>query len=294
MDLTRLRAAVVGHVEWVTFLPVDRVPAPGVIAHADESWDEAAGGGGVAAVEMARLCGRAALFTALGEDAAGHAARAQLEGPGVQVHAAGVAVQRRAVTLLDPHGERTIVVIGPAAGPSAERGPSLDALAGADAVYFCKGDAAALRMARRARVLVATARVLPVLQEAGVELDALVHSARDPGERYQPGDLMPAPRLVATTEGAAGGAWTRKADGATGRWAAAMLPGPVRDTYGAGDCFAAALTLALAAGQCAQEACEFAATRGAAAVVRRGAHGLGASRLDAAPGPAVAPFTARR
>lgn len=294
MEPTALRAAVVGHVEWVTFLPVDRAPAPGVIAHAETSWDEAAGGGGVAAAEMARLCGRAALFTALGQDTAGHAARSQLEGLGVQVHAATVPVQRRAVTLVDPHGERTIVVIGPAAGPTAEHGPPLEALAGADAVYFCKGDAAALRAARKARVLVATARVLPVLQEAGVELDALVHSARDPGERYAAGDLVPAPRLVTTTEGAAGGTWIRTTDGAVGRWDAVPLPGPLQDSYGAGDCFAAALTLALAAGLDPQAACEYAATRGAAAVVRRGAHGLGPSPLDAGPVPTVAPPEGRR
>ena len=43
-----------------------------------------------------------------------------------------------------------------------------------DGVYFTAGDPGALRQARRARVLVATARELATIQTAGVELDALV------------------------------------------------------------------------------------------------------------------------
>ena len=37
-----MRVAVVGHVEWVTFAPVHRLPAPGEIVHAIEPFDEAA------------------------------------------------------------------------------------------------------------------------------------------------------------------------------------------------------------------------------------------------------------
>jgi ribokinase len=50
-----MKTAVVGHVEWVNFLRIDRVLSPGAIALAGESWEEPAGGGGVAAVELARL-----------------------------------------------------------------------------------------------------------------------------------------------------------------------------------------------------------------------------------------------
>ena len=79
-------------------------------------------------------------------------------------------------------------------------------------------------------------------------------------------------RLVAATEGGAGGAW-HTADGRAGRWAAASLPGPLVDTYSAGDCFAAALGFAIARGDAVEPALAFAATRGAAALCRPGSAG---------------------
>jgi ribokinase len=48
------------------------------------------------------------------------------------------------------------------------------------------------------------------------------------------------------------------------------LPGPVVDTYGAGDSFAAGLTYALGAGKLGEEAVAFAARCGAAVVTGRG------------------------
>ena len=67
--LLEARVAVVGHVEWVDFAVVPRLPRPGeILARARESWDEAAGGGAVAAVQMAKLTGSALFFTALAGD----------------------------------------------------------------------------------------------------------------------------------------------------------------------------------------------------------------------------------
>ena len=273
-----LSVAVVGHVEWVSFLELDRVPRAGEIVHTRLGFEEPAGGGGVAAVELARIFGGATLFTVLGDDDTGHRCADLLAQKGVDVRARWTRQpQRRAVTMLDAQGERTILVVGGGAAsgqdaPAVPEGADLTAVVQFDAVYFCKGDASAARAARQARVMVATARVLPVLQAAGVELDALVHSVRDAGERYTPGELSVVPRLVAATEGSAGGAFDT-ADGRVGRWEAAPLPGRLRDTYGAGDCFAAGLTAALAQGFDAQLALEFAAARGATALCRRGAHG---------------------
>ena len=65
-----MQAAAVGHVEWIEFARVERVPAPGQIVHALETWEEPAGGGAVAAVQLAKLAGGAKFFTALGDDAA--------------------------------------------------------------------------------------------------------------------------------------------------------------------------------------------------------------------------------
>ena len=45
-----MRAAVVGHVELIEFVPVEHVPSAGEIVSAEETWVEAAGGGSVAAV----------------------------------------------------------------------------------------------------------------------------------------------------------------------------------------------------------------------------------------------------
>ena len=267
-----MRVAVIGHIEWVNFLEVDAFPGAGDIAHAQRSWEEAAGGGGVAAAEFARLAGACTLYTALGDDAIGAAARAQLSALGIDLRAAQRPTpQRRAVTLVDPSGERTIVVIGEALSPEVADALSFSG-ADYDAIYFCKGDAALLREARRARVLVATARVLPIIKEAGVELDALVRSAKDQGERYTHGELSPAPKAVVATEGEKGG-YYQLASGEAGRYEAAPIEAIV-DTYGAGDSFAVGLSYGLAKELPWPEVLDFAAARGAQALSRRGAHGI--------------------
>jgi ribokinase len=130
-------------------------------------------------------------------------------------------------------------------------------------------------------VLVATARSLPVLQQAGAQVDALVRSGRDVSERFEPGDLDPPPRLDVATAGQLGGTYT--VEGAVPlRYEGAALPGRLEDTYGAGDSFAAGLTFALAERRPVAEAVAFAAKTGAAALARRGAHGAGATRSLAA------------
>jgi ribokinase len=246
------------------------VPIPGEIVQAREAWEEAAGGGGVSAVQLARAAGGATFFTALGDDQYGRRAHEHLTSLGVRVEAAfRTEPQRRAFTFVDEAGERTITLIGDKARPRRDEPLPWPELAGYDAVYFCAGDEEALRAARAARVLVATARELPTLQAAGVVLDALVASARDPSERYAAGQLDPPPRLMVRTEGAAGGTY----EPGGGRWSAAPPRGPVRDAYGAGDSFAAGLAFALAEGRAREEALAVAAEWGAAALTRRGAHG---------------------
>jgi ribokinase len=145
-------------------------------------------------------------------------------------------------------------------------------LAHHDAVYFVSGDVEALRRARRARVLVASARELPTLRLGGVDLDALVGSGEDDGERYRQGELESVPALVVSTAGALGG-WAQPG----GPFSAAPVPGPIEDAYGCGDCFAAGLTYALAAGLPHQEAIAFAARCGAAALTGRGVHAAAVS-----------------
>jgi ribokinase len=258
-------------VEWVRFATVDRVPEPGAIIHAESSWLEPAGGGAVAAVQLLRLAGGADFFVAVGNDSLGRSARDGLEQLGLRVHAATRnAPQRQAFTFLDSGGERTITLIGEKLHPLGSDPLPWGELAEIDAVYFSAGDAEAVRAARQARVLVATARELPTLIEAGVQLDALVRSGTDPGEAYEPGQIDPEPALVVATRGREGGSFV--AGGQAGSYAAAELPGPLADAYGAGDAFAAGLTYALARGDGTEAALAFAARCGAAAMTGRGAY----------------------
>ena len=264
------RVAVVGHVEWAEFAVLDHVPVPGEIVHVDSRWEEAAGGGAVAAVQLAKLAGASSFFTALADDGMGRTASDQLAQKGVDVHAGRrPAPQRRAFVHLDAAGERTITVIG---GRMVARGddplpwPMLEDF---DAVYFTGGDVAALREARRARFLVATPRAADTLSEAGVTLDVLVRSGTDPGEALEPSSLDPPPRHVVSTLGAHGGSWVG-AEGAEGAWKAAPLPGPVVDAYGCGDSFAAGLTFGLGSGLGVEDAIALAARCGAACLTGRG------------------------
>jgi ribokinase len=277
------RVAVVGHVEWLEFARVERVPATGEIVHASSSWEQPAGGGAVVAVQLQKLAGEVSFFTALGEDELGHRAHRELQAMGVRVEAVfRGGPQRRAFTFIDDEGERTITVIGERLGPASEDPLPWSDLAQADAVYFTAGDVGALRAARQARLLVATLRVLPLLVSAGVELDAVVGSGRDPAERYPPGAVEPPPRLVVRTAGAQGGSY-ETAGGRKGTYPPAPVPGWVVDSYGCGDSFAGGLTFALGAGLGVEDALGLAARCGAACLTGRGAY-EGQLRLEPDPG----------
>jgi ribokinase len=258
---------VVGHVEWIEFLRVPHLPMAGEIVHAIDSWAEPGGGGSVAAGQLARLAGTADFFTALGDDELGRRAFEQLSDLGLRLHVAWRdEPQRRAVTFVEESGERTITVLGQRLVPHGADPLPWTELAAADGVYFTGGDVEALRAARAARVLTATPRTMETLRTAGVELDALIGSGRDPGEAYEPGELDPPPKLRATTLGPGGGVLEPG-----GPFAAAPLPGPLVDAYGAGDSFAAGLTYGLAAGMSVPDAVALAARCGAATMTGRGA-----------------------
>ena len=74
------------------------------------------------------------------------------------------------------------------------------------------------------------------------------------------------------TAGSRGGTY-ETADGRSGRYDPGTPPGPVVDTYGAGDSFAAGLTYALAAGMEVEEALALAARCGAWCTSGRGPYG---------------------
>jgi ribokinase len=260
----RAKLAVVGHIEWVQFARVPHVPLAGEVVHAHDAFEEPAGGGGVAAVQLARLAGESVLVTALGEDEQGRRSAARLGELGVQVRASWRAEPtRRAVTLLDDARERTITTIGHRLEPlGADEEAGWETLAGLDAVYFTAGDLDALRAARGAsRVLVASPRARHGLGH-GVELDALVLSAHDETERREADRAQGEAALLVLTDGAHGGSY-RARSGESGTWAAALPPGVPVDSYGCGDSFAAGLTYGLGLGLSVPESVALGARCGA-------------------------------
>jgi ribokinase len=265
-----VRVAAVGHVEWIEFVRGDHVPAAGEIVHAHDSFAEPAGGGAVAAVQLARLAGGSTFLTALGDDEHARRTRARLAELGVTVRdGRREAPTRRGLTFLDAQGERTIITIGERLAPRGRDPLDWDDLHRTEAVYLTAADAEALHAARAAGVLVASPRAGRVLQEEGVRLDALVYSDKDEFETAYARALDPRPALLVATRGASGGRY-ETAQGRRGTWAAAPLPGPIADTYGAGDSFAAALTFALAQGRDPDAALALAARAGAMCLTGRG------------------------
>jgi ribokinase len=271
MRAQRPSVAVVGHVEWVQFARVEHVPRAGEVVHAQEAFAEPAGGGAVAAVQLARLAGGCVLYTALGEDEDGRRTLERLRELGVEVRASlRTAPTRRAATLVDAEGERTITTFGARLEP-LEDGEELEELAGAgfDAVYFTAGDARALAAARRgARVLVASPRARTALGQ-GVWLDALVLSGDDAIEQREAARAGGEADLVVSTEGSRGGSYRRRS-GERGRWAPVAPASAPVDAYGCGDAFAAGLTFALGRGIGIDEALSLAARCGTVCLGGRG------------------------
>jgi ribokinase len=261
------RVAVVGHVEWVDFVEVERLPAEGEILHATGAFTRAAGGGGVAAVVLAELGAEVDFFCALGDDSDGHAAADQLAARGVRVHTAWRREPtRRAITLLE-RGERTIVTIGQRLEPVGADSLDWERLDGTDGAYFTAGDAEALARTRAARVVVASPRGRSALSQ-GPDIDALVYSGLDEDESGWAHRLAGHARLLVETRGADGGSWTGSE---AGSWRAVSPPGPVRDAYGCGDSFAAGFTFGLAEGRTVAAAAELGAELGARCLTQVGA-----------------------
>jgi ribokinase len=260
----------VGHVEWVQFARVPHVPRAGEVMHARDAVEEPAGGGAVVAVQLARLAGEALFVTALGEDEPARRSIARLGTFGVRVASATrEAATRRAVTLVDDDGERTITTFGARLEPfGADERLPWGELGEMDAVYFTAGDLAALRAARAARVLVANPRAHEALGH-GIPLDALVLSETDQTERAEARRAEGEAELIVFTEGSRGGSYRTRA-GESGRFEAAPPPGEPVDSYGCGDSFAAGLTYGLGAGMTVPEALALAARCGAMCLTGHG------------------------
>ncbi len=254
-----LRLAVIGHIEWVTFANAPFFPGPGEIVHLTDPLSQPGGGGAVTAVALQRMGAEVTFYTSLGSD---ERARAPLERHGVRLQAVvRDRPQTEVLALVDPGGERTLYVVGENDAPRADDPLAWDELAAMDGCYFTGYDPATLRLARRARALVVTARRFEALVRSGVRADALVGSGRDRGEQFDLARLAEQPDHVIVTDGAGGG---------TG-YEAAPVPGPVVDTYGAGDTFVAGVLFGLASGWPLERTLADAAAQAARALTWRGA-----------------------
>ena len=143
-----MKVAVVGHVEWVEFVEVDQVPAPGPDRPRTDSWAGPAGGGAVVAVQLLKLAGACDFYTALGDDELGRRsverlARARARRCTSQWFGRRAARSRTSTG----HGERTITTIGPEAAPARAASRST----ATTRVFFVAGDVEALRSARGRR-----------------------------------------------------------------------------------------------------------------------------------------------
>ena len=266
-QMLQAKVAVVGHVEWVDFAVVPRLPHPGEILHVHEFWAEAAGGGAVAVVQMAKLTGGALFFTALADDELGapHGGAARRPGrdsacggaaghPAPRLH---VPDRRRGAHDHDPRR--------PARRRTATTGSRGRCSTAIDGVYFTGGDAGGAAGgaagARRRR-----------------------HAARRRARCARPGSRSTCSCTPATTPARSSTrpSWTRRRGRSSRRSARRAVAGRGRraagrgrrsrcrgrcvDEYGAGDSFAAGLTTGLAAGL------PIAGRRRARRALRRGEH----------------------
>lgn len=258
---------MVGHVEWVEFVRVPRYPERGGLEEGEREFERAGGGAVVAGAVLAELGAEVDFFCALGDDERGHAAVTQLRERGVTVHPVWRSEPTRYVfTLLDSGGERTIVTVGERLAPRGDDDLDWGLLRDVDGVYVTAGDPGAIHAARTAPVMTVSPRAgAPV---DGVTADATILSASDEHERRMAAPWAPQTRLMVATEGEEGGHWWGESEG---RWDAAPLPGEARDSYGAGDSFAAGVTFGLASGMAPAEAAEVGARCGAEMLTRVGA-----------------------
>jgi len=295
------RIGVVGHVEHVCLGRVAALPAPGDIVHLEATRALAGGGGALAFAQLCRSSAEVHFFTAVGDDDAGREVEAWLgalgagnlesepqrgeprsmAGPsrrrGVAMNCHVHVARRRAshprvVVLVDAEGRRTILVTSPPLQPSGDDALPWERLADLDAVYFTGSDPESLRLARRARRLVVTARRAACLSDAGVAADVIVGSATDPRENEPIHTYLPAPRALVLTDGPRAMVVSRAAAVAGGAPILSHVDPPpavsrVRCDYGAGDSFAAALTFFVAHGLSVEEACRRAGPHGAAVLL---------------------------
>ena len=244
--LPKLKLAVIGHIEWVTFLKVDKLPLAGEISHAKDGFEEAAGGAAVAAVQMARLINEPVdLITSLGKDNLGEKCYERLTQLGLNLKVAWrEKPTRKAISLIGKAGERAITVIGERLQPIASDDLPWNDMKNYDGIFITATDKEGIRIASQAGFVAATPRAgKTTLRDSNVKLNALIGSGLDPDEKIDYEELVPKPDIYIATGGETGGIiYPHKY-----KYKATKPSSKEIDSYGCGDCFAGAVTTALSA-----------------------------------------------
>tara|TARA_Y100000766_G_C18858911_1_gene582208 strand:+ start:190 stop:1032 length:843 start_codon:yes stop_codon:yes gene_type:complete len=246
ISLPKLKLAVIGHVEWITFLKVDQLPLAGQISHAKDCFEEAAGGAAVAAVQMARLINRPVdLITSLGRDNIGEKCYERLTKLGLNLKVAWRdKPTRKGISLISKDGERAITVIGERLQPIGSDNLPWGNMKNYDGIFVTATDKEGLKFSRKAKFLSTTPRIgTDILKMSNVKINALIGSDLDPGEKINYEELLPKPDIYIATKGKSGGTIYP-----TNHKYKSINPSSKEiDTYGCGDCFAGAVTTALSA-----------------------------------------------
>jgi ribokinase len=262
---------VVGSVNLDLVARVHRLPAPGETLAAHELRRVPGGKGANQALAARRLGADAALVAAVGADPAAVEALALLRAEGVDL--TGVTEHPdlptgHALVTVDDDGETTIVVAAGANDAVTVGAQAAQAVAAADAVLTVlevpDATVAAATACARGMFVLNAAPARPVAPEVLRRTDLVVVNRAE----YAELEGLDAARAVAVTFGGDGAELRRG-----GQVVARAVPPPttVVDGTGAGDCFVAALTVALLAGRSDTDALRYACAAGAAAVSRPGA-----------------------
>tara|TARA_Y100001968_G_scaffold64394_1_gene55142 strand:+ start:14311 stop:15156 length:846 start_codon:yes stop_codon:yes gene_type:complete len=246
-SLPNLKLAVIGHVEWMTFLKVDQLPIAGQISHAKDCFNEAAGGAAVAAVQMSRLINDPVdLITSLGKDEYGEKCYERLTNLGLRLKVAWRSEKptRQGISLISKEKERAITVIGERLQPIASDDLPWDEMKNYDGIFVTATDEEGIKLARKAKFLSATPRLgKKTLSISKVKINALIGSGLDPGEKIDYSKLNPKPDIYIATEGKSGGTIYPKKN----KYRPIKASAKELDSYGCGDCFAGGVTTGLSA-----------------------------------------------
>jgi ribokinase len=151
---------------------------------------------------------------------------------------------RKGISLISPEGERAITVIGERLQPIGSDNLPWSDMKNYDGIFVTATNKEGIKFARKAKFLSATPRIGEnVLMSSKVKLNALIGSGLDPGEKINYEELEPKPNIYISTKGKSGGTIFPK----NIKYNPIAPSSPEIDTYGCGDCFAGAVTTALAA-----------------------------------------------